>query len=108
MSAGAVPLLDSFAALSDSARCRVLSLLDGQELTVSELNAVPPGPQSTVSRHYKTLGEAGSVSSRRDGTSRNYTLGLRDGAPQTEICSVVLSQLDVRAASREDRRLLAR
>src|SRR5690348_3108899 len=108
MSASAVRLLDSFAALSGSARCRVLSLLDGQELTVSELCAVLHAPQSTVSRHLKTLGDAGWVSSRRDGTSRYYTLGLRDGAPQTEIWSVARRELDGRAASREDRRRLAR
>ena len=34
-------------------------------------------PQSTVSRHLKTLADAGWVSSRRDGTSRYYTLGAR-------------------------------
>jgi len=45
---------------------------------VSELCAVLQLPQSTVSRHLKTLADASWVSSRRDGTSRYYTLALDD------------------------------
>ena len=37
-------------------------------------------PQSTMSRHLKTLSDAGWVTSRRDGTSRYYTLSLDDRA----------------------------
>ena len=46
---------------------------------MSELCAVLQLPQSTVSRHLKTLADAGWVTSRRDGTSRYYSLAL-DGA----------------------------
>ena len=52
----------------------MLRLLDRQELTVSELCAVLQLPQSTVSRHLKTLADADWVTSRRDGTSRYYAL----------------------------------
>ena len=69
-------LLGSFSALSDTTRCRMLWLLDEQELTVSELCAVLQLPQSTVSRHLKTLADAAWVSSRRDGTSRYYALAV--------------------------------
>jgi ubiquinone/menaquinone biosynthesis C-methylase UbiE/DNA-binding transcriptional ArsR family regulator len=73
----AVPsILDSFSVLSDATRCRMLWLLDAQELTVSELCGVLQLPQSTVSRHLKTLADADWVSSRRDGTSRYYSLAV--------------------------------
>ena len=40
MPAPALPLLDAFSALADPMRCRMLALLERQELTVSELCAV--------------------------------------------------------------------
>jgi DNA-binding transcriptional ArsR family regulator len=70
MPASALPLLDSFSALADATRCRMLWLLEPQELTVGELCDVLQLPQSTVSRHLKMLADAGWVRSRRDGTSR--------------------------------------
>src|SRR6478752_2348238 len=76
MSTPALPILDSLSALADATRCRVLRLLESHELTVGELCAVLQLPQSTVSRHLKTLADASWVSSRRDGTSRYYTLAL--------------------------------
>jgi len=80
MSTVAFPLLDSLSALADPTRCRMLWLLDRQELTVSELCAILQLPQSTVSRHLKTLGDADWVLSRRDGTSRYYALNGGDPA----------------------------
>ena len=62
--------------LSDATRGRMLLLLERQELTVTELCAILQLPQSTVSRHLKMLADASWVASRRDGTSRYYTLAL--------------------------------
>ena len=73
-------LLDSFSVLADATRCRMLWLLDEQELTVSELCAVLQLPQSTVSRQLKTLSDADWVSSRRDGTSKYYALAVNGHA----------------------------
>ena len=67
-------LLDQLAVVADHLRARTLAVLDGQELTVSELCDVLQLPQSTVSRHLKTLSDAGWVDSRREGTSRYYSL----------------------------------
>jgi ArsR family transcriptional regulator len=50
----------------------MLCVLERQELTVTEICAVLQLPQSTVSRHLKTLADADLVVSRRDGTSRYY------------------------------------
>jgi ArsR family transcriptional regulator len=80
-------LLGDLAALGDPVRSRILLLLERTELTVSDLCRVLLLPQSTVSRHLKTLADSGWVRSRRDGTSRYYALdrarlGRRaDGAP---------------------------
>ena len=72
------PILDHMTALSDQTRCRMLLLLERHELTVSELCAVLQMPQSSVSRHLKTLADDDWVTSRRDGTSRFYSMPADD------------------------------
>ena len=74
-------VFDHMATLSDPLRCRLLLLLERHELTVSEMCAVLQLPQSTVSRHLKTLADASWVVSRRDGTSRYYSLSLDELDP---------------------------
>ncbi len=71
-----VAILEHMSALADPTRCRILLLLEQRELTVSELCAVLQAPQSNVSRHLKTLADDGWVTSRRDGTSRFYSMPL--------------------------------
>ncbi|MCC6987799.1 MAG: winged helix-turn-helix transcriptional regulator, partial [Acidobacteria bacterium] len=61
-------LLEHMTTLADAVRCRTLLLLERHELTVTELCAVLQLPQSTVSRHLKTLADGDWVTSRRDGT----------------------------------------
>ena len=65
-------IFDDLTTLADATRSRMLLLLERHELMVSELCAVLQLPQSTVSRHLKTLADAGWVASRREGTSRFY------------------------------------
>src|SRR5947209_16492949 len=71
-------IFDDLTTLSDATRSRMLLILERHELTVSELCAVLQLPQSTVSRHLKTLADANWVASRRDGTSRYYALAVSD------------------------------
>ncbi len=71
-----VAILDHMSALADATRSRVLVLLEHHELTVSELCAVLQMPQSSVSRQLKTLADDGWVVSRRDGTSRFYSMPI--------------------------------
>ena len=100
-------LLDSFSALSDSTRARMLWLLDRQELTVSELCSVLQLPQSTVSRHLKTLVDAGWAVSRRDGTNRFYALAPRDrDAARAQIWALTRAQLADRTGVASDLRRL--
>ena len=106
MLSSAPSLLDSFSALSDPTRCRMLWLLDRHELTVSELCTILQLPQSTVSRHLRLLADADWVSSRRDGTSRYYALAL-DGAtgPRAKIWDLTRAQLAGRSIEQDGRRL---
>jgi len=76
-------IFDDLTALGDATRSRMLLLLERHELTVGELCSILRLPQSTVSRHLKTLADAGWVSSRRDGTSRFYTLALDERDDQS-------------------------
>jgi ubiquinone/menaquinone biosynthesis C-methylase UbiE len=69
-------ILDHMGTLADPLRSRMLLVLERHELTVSELCNVLQLPQSTVSRHLKTLADAQWVTSRRDGTSRYYAMSL--------------------------------
>lgn len=69
-------IFDHMAALADLVRCRLIVLLDRQELTVGELCTVLQLPQSTVSRHLRTLADAGWVESRPEGTRRLYRATL--------------------------------
>ena len=100
-------IFDHLTALSDATRSRLLLVLDRHELTVSELCTVLQLPQSTVSRHLKTLSDGDWVSSRRDGTSRLYTLPLDDLDPPTKrLWQVVREQVSSStAAAQDDRRL---
>lgn len=71
-------ILEHMSALADPTRCRMLLLLEQHELTVSELCAILQMPQSSVSRHLKMLADDDWVASRRDGTSRFYSMPLDD------------------------------
>ena len=100
-------IFDDLTALSDATRSRMLLLLERHELTVSELCAILQLPQSTVSRHLKTLADASWVSSRRDGTSRYYTLALDDRDASTRrLWSLLREQVSATPGADQDARRL--
>lgn len=101
-------LLDAFSALADATRGRMLLLLERQELTVSELCVVLQLPQSTVSRHLKQLAAAHLVVSRRDGTSRYYSLAVDGPAGRAELWQLARREYAPRPAAAQDARRLAR
>ena len=107
MTVATLPLLDSFSTLADPTRCRMLLLLEGNELTVTELCVVVQLPQSTVSRQLKTLADAGWVASRRDGTSRYYSLTLGSDDIAT-LWRLTRAQLEGKSATSQDLRRLER
>ena len=103
-----VAILEHMTALSDPVRCRMLMLLEKQELTVTELCTVLQMPQSSVSRQLKTLADDNWVVSRRDGTSRFYAMSTGDeldpGAKR--LWPLIREQVAVTsAAGQDDRRL---
>ena len=101
----APPIFDDLTTLADATRGRMLLVLERQELTVSELCAVLQLPQSTVSRHLKTLADAAWVTSRRDGTSRYYTLAGRDAATR-RLWSLLREQIAATPGADQDARRL--
>lgn len=68
------PLLAHLAALADPARLRLLHLLAENELGVMELAEIVQMPQSSVSRHLKTLADQGWIASRSERTANLYTM----------------------------------
>jgi SAM-dependent methyltransferase/DNA-binding MarR family transcriptional regulator len=100
-------IFDDLSALSDATRSRMLLILERHELTVTELCAVLQLPQSTVSRHLKTLADTSWVTSRRDGTSRYYTLALDERDVHTRrLWSLLREQIATTAGADQDARRL--
>src|SRR6476619_2639645 len=97
------PIFDDLSTLADATRSRMLLLLDRHELTVSELCSALQLPQSTVSRHLKTLADEDWVVARAEGTSRRYTMpgsALDPGAKR--LWHLVRDQVGVTPSARHD------
>ena len=107
MNGRAPVILDQLASLADNTRSRILLLLDGQELTVSELCTVLQLPQSTVSRQLKALADSGWVSVRPEGTSNVYLM-TREAldAPTRRLWALVREQVGLSPAALQDQRRL--
>ncbi len=101
-------IFEHMAALADAVRCRLLLVLQGQELTVSDLCAVLQLPQSTVSRHLKTLADGGWIGSRPDGTRRLYRLTLdRAAGAARQLWELARGEIESGRTSHADRARLA-
>ena len=71
--------LKSLRALADPTRLRILALLEGEALSVHEIQEVTGMGQSRISTHLGQLQEAGMVTSRREGKRTFYGI---NGAPE--------------------------
>lgn len=67
--------------LSEPIRLRMLRLAEAEELTVGEIASVLQLPQSTASRHLKTLTDGGWLRRRERRTTALYRLVLDDLSP---------------------------
>ncbi len=65
-------MLKRLRALADPTRLRLLALVEGQELTVHELQEITGLGQSRISTHLGLLAEAGLVRARREGRCIYY------------------------------------
>jgi ArsR family transcriptional regulator len=91
-------------ALADTTRSRMLLVLERHELTVNELKSVLQLPQSTVSRHLKTLGDEGWVISRPEGTSRQYRMTDKLDPSVRRLWHLVREQVIATSAAAQDAR----
>lgn len=97
------PIFERMSALADSTRSRLLLVLERNELTVGELCAVVQLPQSTVSRHLKTLADEGWVTSRAEGTSRRYRMSADRLEPTARrLWTLVREAVSTLAAAEQD------
>lgn len=96
-------VIDRLSVLADLTRSRVLLLLDRHELTVTELCTILQLPQSTVSRHLKTLADDGWVIARGEGTTRFYKMVLNRLDPATkDLWMLVRAQVAQAASAAQD------
>ena len=82
----------------------MLLLLERHELTVNEIKSVLQLPQSTVSRHLKTLGDHDWIISRPEGTSRRYRAAEKLDSSSRKLWSVVREQVVATPAAAQDAR----
>jgi ArsR family transcriptional regulator len=109
MIAPSASLFDRLSLLADPLRCRVLVLLEKRELSVAELVRAMQLPQSTVSRHLKSLAAEGLVTSREEGASNRYTMSQEGfDLPVRKLWAVLREQASELPAAREDARRLTR
>ena len=84
----------TLAALAEPMRLRILLALESQELSVGEIVKIVSLPQSTVSRHLKTLSDVGLVAKRSEKTTTLFRLVLDDlSAPLRALWLAVRDQV---------------
>ena len=98
-----VPVLGRLSSLADETRARILLLLDGSELTVSEICQVVQLPQSTVSRHLRILSREGWLTARAEGPSRHYRVSPSLEASARALWDAVRGELSRSPAAEADR-----
>jgi ArsR family transcriptional regulator len=101
-------IFEHLASLADTTRSRILLLLDRHELTVSEICAIMQLPQSTVSRHLKSLANGGWIVARAEGTSRLYAMARADefDPPTRRLWQLVREEVGPSPAAAQDARRL--
>src|SRR5262249_725275 len=111
MNARPPEILDHLAALADVTRSRTLLVLEGHELTVSELCGIMQLPQSTVSRHLKALSDAGWATATSEGPSNLYARSRPAGGEDLDAAArrlwlLVREQVASSPAAEQDQRRL--
>jgi len=95
--------VDLLSVLADPTRVRLLSLLEGAELTVAELTQITDLPQPRVSTHLRKLKDANLVRDRRDGGSSFYALATM-GKPVRDLWQLVHRRCDDDQLAQDRRR----
>ncbi len=86
---------ERFRVLGDATRLSILRVLrERGELNVGEICEALDGSQANVSKHLRTLSEAGIVGRRREGTAAYYQI---IDPSITKLCDVVCNRLVIQA-----------
>jgi DNA-binding transcriptional ArsR family regulator len=94
MSSEALQLVAArFKVLSDPMRLRILQLLEEGETSVSELARAVESTQPNVSKHLKTMQDAGLLARRQEGNTVYYSIA---DPTVFDLCAVVCSSLQER------------
>ena len=88
--------------LADETRLRLLRVLEREELSVQELCDVLRLPQSTVSRHLKTLLDQGWLKSRRQGTASFYAFAADADPGARRLWKVARAETDGWSSAEQD------
>lgn len=96
----------TFKALSDETRLRILALLSEGELCVCDLMAALDLPQSTVSRHLAYLRNAGLVEDERHGVWMFYRVALKDSPLGEHLTTLLTEKLSSMDKAQTDRQAL--
>lgn len=101
------PIHELLSDLSDPSRVRLLAILEREELSVGEVASVVQMPQSTVSRHLKTLQDGGWLSRRSAGPSALYRMTGDELDPSAQgVWLAVRGSVESVEGVEEDRRRL--
>ena len=90
-------ILKSLKLLAEPSRCRIVLLLEKEELSVAELQEILGMGQSTISTYLSQLKQAALVEDRR--TGKNILYSLKPGAPKELLA--VLRQADIPESSED-------
>ena len=104
-----VSLQNTFKALADQTRLRIIGLLTAGEICVCDIHGSLGLPQPTVSRHLAYLRKSGLVATRKDGLWVHYRLAtLPDPVMQALLAAVTHAIGHVDAGARDRKRLANR
>jgi ubiquinone/menaquinone biosynthesis C-methylase UbiE/biotin operon repressor len=94
--------------VADPNRLRILMLLDGEELSVAELQEILVMGQSTISTHLSQLKQTGLVEDRRTGKNNLYRLTAAGDGPLGEILARAKREIPEAQADQATRRRVLR
>ena len=102
-------LENTFKALADRTRLRIIGLLRAGEICVCDIHGSLGLPQPTVSRHLAYLRRSGLVATRKDGLWVHYRLAeLADPVMQALLAAVTHAIGHVESGQRDHKRLARR
>ena len=103
-----VSLENTFKALADQTRLRILGLLRTGEICVCDIHGSLGLPQPTVSRHLAYLRKSGLVATRKDGLWVHYRLAALPDPVMQALLDAVTHAIGHVSAGEKDRQRLGR